>query len=351
MDRIGLRHSKRLSLSRALFADALKSAPDLAAQDPLAALAIARMDFLRSHEKLLVSLEAASREELLSLKTGDVQALIFRALKAQDWNPGLYWEMALRDADYFAGRNIRFVTVAEAEYPPQLREVYSPPFGLYLRGCLPDPERPAVGLVGTRVPTGRGLKAAFGLAAELSEAGVCVVSGLARGIDAAAHRGALRGRGKTLAVLPGGIDAVYPASNRGLAAALLDAGGALVTEYPPDSRIQRYCFPERNRIIAGLSRACVIVEAPEGSGALITADHALSEGRDVFVDGFCLESSRNQGGRALAAQGAAVVRTAKDIFAEWAAKGNCAESGGAESNCAGNGGAEKRRRRKTAAAL
>ena len=229
--------------------------------------------------------------------------------------------MALEDADYFARRSIAFIAITDSAYPPQLREVYRPPFGFYLRGKLPDPSRPAVGIVGTRVPTGRALGSAFSLASELSAEGLCVVSGLARGVDSAAHRGALKGRGKTLAVLPGGIEAIYPPSNKPLAASILEAGGGLVTEYPPSSRIQRYRFPERNRIIAGLSRSCVVVEAPKGSGALITADHALTEGRDVFVHGACLGGSRNAGGDALASQGAVIVNNAEDIFSEWSASG------------------------------
>jgi DNA processing protein len=125
-------------------------------------------------------------------------------------------------------------------------------------------------------------------------------------------------------VLPGGIESVYPASNRSLAAAIIESGGALATEYPPGTSIQRYRFPERNRIIAGMSRSCVVVEAPSGSGALITADHALTEGRDVFVHGACAGGSRNVGADALASQGAVIVNNAEDIFSEWSSGGRMA---------------------------
>ena len=321
MKRENLGYPRRLSLFRTSFDDEVGSLIGADLTDPILTLALARMDFLRSHEKLFVAAEAGSREGLFAMKPGDVQALVMRALRPEFWNPALYWEKALGDAEFFKARGIIFVPITDSAYPPQLREVYRPPFGLYLRGRLPDPESPAVAVVGTRVPTGRGLHAAFALAADLAAKGVCVVSGLARGIDASAHRGALRGKGKTLAVLPGGIETVYPVSNKSLAAAILDTGGGLVTEYPPRTEIQRYRFPERNRIIAGMSRSCVVVEAPEGSGALITADHALTEGRDVFIHGDCLGSSRNAGGRALASQGAIVVNDAENVFSEWSARG------------------------------
>ena len=320
MKRENLGYPRRLSLFRTSFDAEAGSLIGADLTDPILALTLARMDFLRSHEKLLVAAEAGSMEGLFAMAAGDIQALILRAMKPECWKPASYWEKALGDAEFFKARGIIFVPITDSAYPPQLREVYRPPFGLYLRGRLPDPENPAVAIVGTRVPSGRGLHAAFALAADLAAKGVCVVSGLARGIDSAAHRGALRGKSKTLAVLPGGIETVYPASNKSLAADILDAGGGLVTEYPPCTQIQRYRFPERNRIIAGMARSCVVVEAPEGSGALITADHALSEGRDVFIHGACRGSSRNAGGRALAAQGAVVVNDAEDIFCEWSAR-------------------------------
>ena len=321
MKRGNLGYPRTLSLFRAPFDEDTATVLGSDLVDPILLLALARMDFLRSHEKLLLAGAAGTKEGLLALGANDVQALIMRSFATECWKPAFFWEMALEDADYFARRGIAFVAITDSAYPPQLREVYRPPFGFYLRGRLPDPSRPAVGIVGTRAPTGRALGSAFALAFELSAKGFCVISGLARGIDSAAHRGALKGRGKTLAVLPGGIEAIYPPSNKALAASILEAGGGLLTEYPPCSRIQRYKFPERNRIIAGLSRSCVVVEAPKGSGALITADHALTEGRDVFVHGACLGSARNAGGDALASQGAVIVNNAEDIFAEWSASG------------------------------
>lgn len=286
------------------------------------ALAIARMDFLRSHEKLLLSRDIGTAQELSRMGLPELEGIILRSLNRGVWNPAAFLEKARRDEDFLARAGILFLSLDDPCYPPQLRETYRPPFGLYVRGRLPDAEAPCVSLVGTRAATGRGLKAAFGLAEGLSSKGISVISGLALGIDSAAHRGGLRGRAKTLAVLPGGMDSIYPAANRGLAARILDEGGRLVAENPPETQIRRYRFPERNRIIAGLARSCVVVEAPEGSGALITAEHSLSEGRDVFVHRACLGGSRNSGCAALLEQGAVAVATAEDIIAEWASCGD-----------------------------
>ncbi len=321
MARVNPGYPRKLSLFRSLFDEVAGQALAEGTVDPRLALALARMDFLRSHEKLLVAGAAKDRDGLVAMEAADVEAIIMRSLDSGAWNPASYWDQGLKDGEFFGSRGIRFVAITDPAYPPQLREVFRPPFGLYLRGRLPDPEQPAVAIVGTRAPTGRGLAAAYALAAELSGRGVCVVSGLARGIDSAAHRGAARGLGKTLAVLPAGIEAVYPSSNRGLAGIIVDAGGGLVTEYPPATTVNRYRFPERNRIIAGMARSCVVVEAPKGSGALITSDHALTEGRDVFVHGACLGSARNAGGSVLASQGAVIVNNAVDIFAEWSSAG------------------------------
>lgn len=295
--------------------------PDSGARSLLFDLLLSRLGFLSFEERLALASAAGGLDALLSFGASDVEALLLRRLPEGSWDPRLAAAQAESDAEYFASRKIVFVPIDSPRYPPQLRESYRPPFGLYLRGRLPNPDLPSVAVVGTRVPTGRGLQAAFGLGAGLASAGACVVSGLARGIDAAAHRGALSVGGMTVAVLPAGIDSVYPASNRGLAANMVDSGGGLVTEYPPSTEIHRYRFPERNRIIAALCRSCVVVEAPEKSGALITADHALAEGRDVFVHGACLGGSRDAGADALASQGAVVVNNAEDVFSEWAARG------------------------------
>jgi DNA processing protein len=177
-----------------------------------------------------------------------------------------------------------------------------------------------VAVVGTRHPTGAGVEEALRLSGELSSAGLPVVSGLALGIDAAAHRGAIASGGFTCAVLPCGVESVYPAGNRGLAARILEAGGLLASEYPPGTEIRKSRFPERNRIISGLCRGLLVVEAPSGSGALITADFALEQGRDVFVDASRLGGAQSCGLDRLAADGARPVSSAAEVIAEWGLK-------------------------------
>ena len=168
-------------------------------------------------------------------------------------------------------------------YPAALAEITDPPLVLYHRGRLPEAEAPWVAVVGTRHPTGAARRAACELGGGLARLGAVTVSGLALGVDSAAHRGSVEAGGVTLAVLGNGIDRVYPRSSEALARRILLAGGALLSEYPPGTLPLAHQFPARNRIISGMCRTVVVVEAPERSGALITADFALQEGRELFV--------------------------------------------------------------------
>ena len=283
------------------------------------ALAIQRVGFLRTEERLLIWDLVDDELSLSWLSKRDVEAAIGRVLNGRSWTPGSYLEAAVNDARFLEKSGCRFIHYDDKAYPVALRETSRPPFGLFVRGRNLDPSADCVAIVGTRIPTGRGLSAAFDLARGLAEAGVAVVSGLARGVDAAAHRGALAGfRGAaTCAVLPCGIDGVYPPGNRSLAADILEHGGSLISEYSPGETLHKYRFPERNRIIAGLCRACVVVEAPAKSGALITADHALDENRDVWVSADCLGGPRSAGIDRLAAEGAHKVSASADILEDW----------------------------------
>ena len=183
-----------------------------------------------------------------------------------------------------AADGYRFVSRSAREFPPLLRAIDDPPAGLFLRGSA-DPEvlsRPAAAVVGARASSGYGASVARSLGRELAAAGLVVVSGLARGIDSEAHRGALEAGGTTVAVLGCGIDRDYPAGHAELARGIADAG-LIVSEYAPGVEPAPWRFPARNRIVAGLCAATVVVEARDRSGALITADLALEEGREVFA--------------------------------------------------------------------
>lgn len=178
---------------------------------------------------------------------------------------------------------IRIVSFLNPEYPPLLREIYSPPAVLFVKGILPDAEKPSVSVVGTREAMRKTLNASYNTAYYLAERKINIISGLAAGIDSKAHMGALDAGGITAAVLGTGTDIIYPASNIYLAQKILESGGALISEYRPGTGARKHHFPERNRIISGLSRGSLIVHAPEKSGSLITAVFALEQGRDVFV--------------------------------------------------------------------
>lgn len=207
------------------------------------------------------------------------------------------------------------LTLLDEAYPDTLRQVADPPPVLFTRGCLTPADSIAVALVGTRRATSYGRAVAERLTRELASAGVTVVSGLARGIDTVVHHAALQAGGRTLAVLGNGLDQVYPAENAALARGIVDKrAGALVSEFPPGIPPDAVNFPRRNRIISGLSLATVIVEAGERSGALITADFALEQGRDVLAVPGSVFSPTCAGTNELLKQGATPVTSAKDIL-------------------------------------
>ena len=179
--------------------------------------------------------------------------------------------------------NIQFLRQGGPDYPPALGEIPDSPLGLYVRGELPPPYTIAIAIVGTRRATPAGKTTAQNFAAALASRGIVIVSGLAFGIDAAAHEGGMDFCGKTVAVLPCGLDRVYPRSHERLAGKILAHSGALVSEYPPGTDPLPYRFLERNRLVSGLARGVIVIEAPKGSGSTATARFAAEQGRDVFV--------------------------------------------------------------------
>lgn len=212
-------------------------------------------------------------------------------------------------------RGLRFVGRSEPPYPRLLRELHDPPAGLFLRGSA-DVEllsEPAVAIVGARMCSSYGRQVARMLGRELASAGLVVVSGLARGVDGEAHRGALEAGGATIGVLGCGVDRDYPAAHAQLARGICGAG-LVVSEYAPGVEPAPWRFPARNRIIAGLCRAAVIVEARERSGALITADFALESGREVFAVPGEITSTLAAGTNALLRVGATPLTAAADVL-------------------------------------
>lgn len=209
----------------------------------------------------------------------------------------------------------RIVTLADESYPRLLLEIPDPPPLLYVKGNVRFLNRPALAVVGSRNATPQGVATTESLARALSEAGLTIVSGLALGIDAAAHRGGLAGAGRSVAVVGTGLDMVYPARNRALAHALA-AEGALVSELPLGTPALGANFPRRNRLISGLARGCLVVEAAAHSGSLITARLANEQGREVFAVPGSIHSPLSRGCHLLIKQGAKLVENADDILEE-----------------------------------
>ena len=211
------------------------------------------------------------------------------------------------------------LTIQDAGYPERLRNIPDPPALLYTLGTLPFmDEELALGVVGTRSATAYGVSVTERLCSQLASSGVVIVSGMAEGVDAAAHHGALRAGGRSVAVLGGGADVIYPAVNRELYADIR-AAGAIVSEYPPGAETAGRHFPVRNRLISGLSLGVMVTEAPLRSGALITARLALEQGRDVFAVPGSIDASASAGCNQLIKEGAALVTSAGDVLAEYAA--------------------------------
>jgi DNA processing protein len=264
--------------------DAALAAPE---PEPDALALVKRHPSLSSLEQMVLLTTAPSVEALLTISHGKLEKLIGRMLRGRAWQPRDLLREARYDREWMESREGDLLWMGNPRYPRRLLRLFDPPAMLYTWGSVNALHRstPGIAMVGTRRPDDNGRRGAFTLGGEAARYGFPVVSGLALGIDAAAHRGVVAtGRGEqAVAVLGSGIDSVYPLRNREFAGAILDAGGVLVSEYPPGTPPRRYQFPARNRIIAGLSEAVVLFQAPEASGALITVDHGLDIGLTILV--------------------------------------------------------------------
>ncbi len=232
------------------------------------------------------------------------------SIKKFDWQPMVEKELRLSEKN-----GIKLVTWEDMEYPGNLKPIYDPPPLLYVRGSLMPQDAIAVAMVGSRYPTTYGQLAAERISSGLSRKGVTVVSGLARGVDSFAHRGALVGGGRTIGVLGCGADIIYPPENRDLFEQVA-AQGAVVSEFPLGTPPDSDHFPIRNRIISGLSLGVAVVEATLRSGSLITARFALDQGRDVYAVPGNVDSARSEGTNRLIKEGARLVTRAEDILEE-----------------------------------
>ena len=252
------------------------------------------------------NVQAAPVSELAKVVGADVAAAIRTGKSSPAVDAALHW----------AGeRGHAVLTLADADYPRQLLEIPDPPTLLYAVGRLELLSQPALAIVGSRNATVQGAHNAEQFARAFSAAGLTIVSGLALGIDAAAHRGALGAPGSTIAVLGTGVDIVYPRQHAALAAEIAERG-LLLSEFPLGAAAAAHHFPRRNRLISGLARGCLVVEAALASGSLITARAAADQGRDVFAIPGSIHSPLSKGCHALIKQGAKLVESAEDVLAE-----------------------------------
>src|SRR5688500_16336449 len=220
-----------------------------------------------------------------------------------------------RDLRLMEQLKTRLIRRDDPDYPALLREISDPPVALYCRGELRPEDGQSVAIVGSRQASDYGRRIADRLARELVGAGYTVVSGLARGVDTAAHQGALRAGGRTLACLGCGVDVVYPYENRNLSNSVTEAG-AVLSEYPMNAPPDAWHFPSRNRIVSGLSLGVIVIEAPLGSGSLITAACAVDQNREVFAIPGNVDNRLNRGAHSLIKDGAKLVESVEDIVAE-----------------------------------
>jgi DNA processing protein len=278
-------------------------------------LFLGRLEFLRADEKDIVGRLVDRLEDWDSVSAADLSTWLGRTVRAQ-WSVRELRRRGEADLRALEKPGLTWLHRSSPVFPAALAEIADPPWGLWVRGEPLALDRSWVAIVGTRMPDETAKRAAFELGRDLADSGSVVVSGLARGIDGQAHRGSIE-KGVTVAVLGHGIDAISPSSHRSLARRVLASGGALVSEYAPGEPAFGYRFIERNRIISGLARSVVVVQAPSRSGALATSDFALDQGRDVFVHSCGLEGERGAGTRRLALQGAPVVGGAEDVLKLW----------------------------------
>jgi DNA processing protein len=253
--------------------------------------------------------EAVLAASISSLKT------VVKADVATEISNGIADELLAPTFTWLQDSNNHIIMLADSDYPQALLNITDPPLLLYVKGRLDLLNHSALAIVGSRNATPQGNSNAEAFAKSLSDAGLCIISGMAHGIDAAAHRGALKGQGSSIAIVGTGLDKVYPAANRDLAHALAEHG-AIISEFPLGTPPLASNFPRRNRIISGMSIGCLVVEASLQSGSLITARLALEQGRDVFAIPGSIHAPQSKGCHALIKQGAKLVEAAQDILEE-----------------------------------
>lgn len=284
----------------------------------LIALIINRLPSLRVVERRKLFDAALTFEQYTQITIPQIGEIVGRRLHPRSFDRKKILLLAERDYNYLQVNDIKMVLFEQM--PSFVQQIADPPFLLFVRGKLPLSKKKSLAVVGTRRPSAVAARASFMVGSEIADEGITLVSGLAFGVDANVMKGATRSAGRVVAVLGNGIDYIYPAQHKNIARKILEHDGAIVSEYSPGMNPLRHHFPARNRIISALSRATLLIEAPQRSGALITTEYALQQGRDLFVHAVSLDphtSVAAEGGRALIADGVKVMHSVKQLRSLW----------------------------------
>ena len=257
-----------------------------------------------------------SAERVFQASLTELEATGMPVVSAQSLATGKSMELAQQEIAKAAGCGAKIIALDDPAYPGRLKEIYDPPVVLFVRGSVEVLSAPGIAMVGTRHPTPYGLGMAERLSKDLAAHGLVIISGMARGVDTASHRGAIAVGGKTVAVFGTGIDVMYPKENSRLAEQILSLGGALISEFPVGTFAAPQNFPIRNRIISGMSAGVLVVEAAEYSGTRITARCALEQDRDVYAVPGNVTNKGSWGPNTLIKQGAKLVATWEDVWEE-----------------------------------
>jgi len=255
-----------------------------------------------------------SPEAVVRASLTELEAATIQAVSAQSIATGKSGEFAREELARAAAAGITVLSASDPLYPRRLKEIYDPPIILYVRGDAEQLNKPGIAMVGTRHPTPYGSGMAERLACDLAAQGLVIISGMARGVDTASHRGAISAKGKTVAVFGTGVDVIYPKENSRLSEQILSFGGALISEFPLGTFAAPQNFPIRNRILSGMSCGVLVVEAAEYSGTRITARLALEQNRDVFAVPGNVTNKNSWGPNTLIKQGAKLVATWEDVW-------------------------------------
>jgi DNA processing protein len=255
-------------------------------------------------------------EDIFQASLTELEALHLQAQSAQHIALGKSLEFAHEEYAKAVAAGIRILSREDADWPSRLSEIYDPPLVLYVRGNVGALAQPGIAIVGTRHPTPYGIGMAERLAGDLAARGLIIFSGMARGVDTAGHRGAIKAKGKTVAVFGTGVDVIYPRENKKFAENILELGGALVSEFPLATFAAPQNFPIRNRIISGMALGVLVVEAGEYSGTRITARCALEQSRELFAVPGNVTNRNSWGPNTLIKQGAKLTATWEDVWEE-----------------------------------